>query len=279
MRSVQLIGALLCLAATAIAQPLAASVTHEDEAKLTGDELYQRVLDNRFNSYVQKFMMHSGDRGGNVQTVEIDLKYLNFRGNDKKILSKSIAKYQRPQEVRHLGYLVINKASGADDQFVYRPSSRRVRRVNLRGEAVFGTDFSFEDILPQEFEDASYARIPDAQVDEHDCFVVEVTPRADSNPEYSKFVVYVDKLNYVPLRTLYWDDKGLKVKELNSDAESIARYQDVEDGEPKEVWMATESKIVHLQQQTYTELVVMELTPNPNLRQRDFSERELTSGH
>ena len=87
--------------------------------------------------------------------------------------------------------------------------------MNLREEAVFGTDFTFEDIVPDEIEDADYQRLPDEQRDGSTVYVVEVTPKPDANSEYSKFVVYVDKSRCVPLRTRYWDEKGVEVKELH----------------------------------------------------------------
>jgi hypothetical protein len=160
-------------------------------AEMAGREIYEKVLDNRFDAYTQDLVMSSGDRGGNIQDTKMAMKYLNYREMDKRIISKSIMKYHAPQDVRHLGYLVINKVDGSEDQFVYRPSSRRVRRINLRGEAIFGTDFAFEDIIPQELENATYARKPDSELNGIPVHVVEVTPVEEQDSEYSKFDVYV----------------------------------------------------------------------------------------
>ena len=247
--------------------------------ELTGKQIYERVLDNRFDSYVQELTMRSGDRGGNVQDTEVELKYRSFRDDSKKILSKTIMKYQAPQDVRHLGYLVINKVNGSEDQFVYRPSSRRVQRINLRGEAIFGTDFAFEDIIPQELEDATYERLPDSALAGTSVYVVEVTPVAEQDSDYSKFEVYVTLDRFVALQVVYWDRDGLKLKELTVVPESITAYEAEEEGEMKRVWVALEQKIVHLKLHTWTRLEVRELDPTAKLKQRHFSERELTKGH
>jgi len=289
MRSVRLlvVAALCCVlgAGIALAEEAEARVTEDyevppmTEPELSGDDIYRRVLDNRFNSYEQTLLMTSGDRGGNFQTVELEVRYMNFRERSKKIVSKTIAKYQAPQDVRHLGYLVINKHDGSDDQFVFRPSSRRVRRVNLRGEAVSGTDFSFEDVLPAEFEDASYERLPDERVSEIDTYVIQVFPVENSDSEYSKMVTWVDKTNYVPLRTRYWDNRDVAVKELTSDPKSIEEHTDEEKGEEKRVWLAHNSRMQHLKLGTWTELKVDELQANPGLKPKHFSERELARSH
>ena len=253
------------------------AVPADPDALLTGDEIYQRVLDNRFEAYEQTLQMESGDRSGKSQATRLHMKYMSFKKKSSKILSKTIAKYFEPTDVRHLGYLVVNKKEGADDQFVYRPSSRRVRRVNLRGEAVFGTDFSFEDIIPQEFEDATYERLPDEKVSEVDCFSVEVTPTQDAESEYSRFVVRVDKTHYVPLQTRYWDDRDVQTKLLTADPESIVRYDVDGKAGAKEVWIAMRSKIVNLKYESYTALDIEEFHANPKLKPKDFTERKLTS--
>jgi hypothetical protein len=246
--------------------------------ELNGDDIYRRVLDNRFYSFSQRLKMISGDKAGNSQDVELDLKYLSFRDQSDKILSKSIAKYRAPQDVRHLGYLVVNKVSGPDDQFVYMPSARRVRRVNLRGESVAGTDFSMEDIFPREFEDSTYRRLPDEPVDGITCYVVEVTPNPETDSEYSKFVAWVDREKFVTLRNRYWDANSVLIKELTSKIDTLTQYEDVEKGEQKLVWMARESKIVNQSVGSYTVLEIVSVKPNPGLKNRDFTERQLTRG-
>lgn len=244
---------------------------------LTGDAIYDRMLENRFNSYEQRLRMHSGDQGGNFQDVMMRVRYRSYRKESNRVLSKTIAKYFEPQDVRHLGYLVINKLTGVDDQFVYRPSSRKVRRINVRGEAIAGTDFAFEDIVPQELEDGRHFRLPDARVGELPAYVVTVVPRPETESEYSKFVMYLDREHYVPLRTVYWDNKRTRIKELTAAPDSIAVFEDEEEDAVKRIWIATKSRMLHLKQDSFTELEILSLEANPGLRDRDFSERELTS--
>lgn len=250
----------------------------DPHANLTGREIYDRQLENRFDLYEEDLQMQSGDRGGNTQLTEMQVRYMNFREESKRILSKSIMKYQAPQDVRHLGYLVINKADGSEDQFIYRPSSRRVQRVNLRGEAVFGTDFAFEDIIPQELENATYDRKPDSDVDGVPVFVVEVTPVKEQDSEYSKFLVYITKDHFVALRVVYWDRDDLKVKELNSEYDSITKFEAEQKDGMKTIYIAMRQKIVHLRLDSWTDLTVVKMNPDVKLKSRHFSERELTKG-
>lgn len=264
----------------AVELPVPSEAVEDPADALSGEEIYDRVLSNRFKSYDQSLQMTSGDRGGNIEVVKMEVKYKSFRDEGKKILSKTIALYKAPQDVRHMGYLVVNKKTGKDDQFVYRPSSRRVRRVNLRGESVVGTDFSLEDIIPRELEDAEYVRLPDEVLAEREVYVVEVRPQEETDSQYSKFLAYVDKRSFVTLRTLYWDRNGVMFKELNSVAESITKYVGKQDSDVAAVWVARESKVVNTQLESYTTLEITRLVANPKLGSRDFTERKLTSqGH
>ena len=121
------------------------------------------------------------------------------------MVSKTLVRYVYPFDVRFSGYLVISNHERINDQFVYYPSRRKVVRVNLRSEAVFGTDFCYEDVIPREIEESDYERVADETVDGMPVYVVEVVPKPFTASEYSRVRVYVEKERFVPLRTRYWD--------------------------------------------------------------------------
>jgi hypothetical protein len=250
-----------------------------NEDGLSGDDIYRQMLDNRFRAYRQLLSLRSKDRAENLQVVELDLKYLRSPKSDKQTSSRTIAKYLRPTDVRHLGYLVINKRKGIDDQFVYRPSARRVRRINVRSEVIAGTDFAIEDVIPQELEDGSHYRLADSEVNGIATYVVAVVPLEDTGSEYSKFVLSIEKEHFVPLQTDYWDNLQVHIKQLRTDPKSITLYEAEEDDVVKQVWIPNRSRMRHLKLESQTVLEVVELDANPGLRKRDFSQRELTASH
>lgn len=294
-RSARLVAALLVLLAIGLVRPIEAepeATDPEDEEAedfvpadefigddgLTGDAVYEKVLANRFDAFEQVVVLRSGVvSGGGFQVVRVRLRYRNYRHENPVILSKTIAKYYEPTDVRHLGYLVINKQSGQDDQFVYRPSARKVRRVNVRGESVAGTDFSFEDIVPAEFEDGRHYRMSDGVIAGRPVYVLTVVPKPETESEYSKLVLSIEQEHFVPIRTLYWDNKRVLVKQLDVEPDSITAYEAEYDGQAKQVHLATRSRMKHLKLESYTELVIDEFDARPDLRDRHFSERELTA--
>ncbi len=275
--------------ATVLAATAALAASADDEVEffpldeyvgedgLSGDDIYRGVVANRFDAFEQIGRMRSGSQNGRFVDVRLRIRYKNFRNKSSRVISKTIAKYFEPSDVRHLGYLVINKTKGPDDQFVYRPSARKVRRVNVRGEAIAGTDFSFEDVVPPEFEDGTHHRMPDAVVSGRPVWVVTVVPHAETESEYAKLVIAIEKEHFVPIQTHYWDNKRVLVKRLDADVDTINRFQAREDGEVKDVWLVLSSRMTQLKLDTWTDLSIEKFEADPNLRDRHFSERELTA--
>jgi hypothetical protein len=240
---------------------------------LTGRDVYACVLRNRFRSYVQTSKLVSGDRGETAQESQLTMTWKSFRDEQDApragVLSKTLVRYSHPFDLRFSGYLVINNDQRSNDQFVYLAATRRIRRVNLRKEAVFGTDFTFEDIVPAEIEDGDYQRLADSAVDGHPVYVVDVTPKPHADSEYSHFLAYVSKESCVPLRTRYWDEKGVEVKELTAPYDSIRSYGGVH--WPMQLTMRN-TKLG-----TYTTMTVENLEANADLADREFEVRRLLS--
>lgn len=237
---------------------------------LTADEIYSRVLDNRFQTSAQELVLVSGDRVRREQTIRMQMLWKRYESGpevEKGIQSRTVVRYMEPSEMRRTGYLIINKADLPSDQFVYLNSMRRIRRINLRGESVVGTDLSLEDIVPREMDDATYTRVPNEIVAGTPCFVIEAMPKPEAESDYSKFRLYVERDHYVPLRIRYWDRAEVEIKELKSPVDSIREF----DG----IYVPIRSTMRHLLDETYTNLRVDMLVANPELPNRFFTQRQL----
>jgi hypothetical protein len=266
----------LALGAAASAAAAGGGAASDDgipEAQLTGEQIYARVIGNRFRSFSQESRLVSADRGGRAQETRLRMHWKDFRDGDGRprdgVLSKAVVRYTHPSDIRFAGYLVQDNAERANDQFVYYPSRRRVVRVSLRNEALHGTDFSFEDVIPRELADATYRRLPDAEFGGVPVFVVELVPVAKADSAYSKVWVYVEKRRFVPLRTRYWDSAGVEIKELAADPATLREF----DG----VWIPMRATMRHLLFETWTRLEITELEPNPALGEHVFDLGRLES--
>jgi len=242
---------------------------------LTGRELYDRFLKNkrRLRTVFQRGRISSRDPAGNPQETRFWLYWKDYRDqNDDPVdgvSSKSLFKIVGPYEMRHTGYLYIERSDRPDEQFMYSPNRGRTARVSLKGQRVAGTDFSFDDFLVNldDIEDADYERHPDETLQGVRCYVVEATMKDEAASGYSRSIAYLEQQHYVPLRMRYWDDVGVEVKELTTPNGKIHEF----DG----AWVPTESSVVDLLEQTSSTMYVEQLEPNPDLDDGVFSISQL----
>lgn len=243
------------------------------EDTLSAEEIYARVLRNRFEASVQDLRLVSADAGGDAQQIQVYAWFRHYpegsAQREENLLAKSLVRYLRPRDYRGIGYLILRRTKGAHDQFVYAPSRRKVRRFNVREEDIAGTDFALEDLLPRELQDADYRRGGDAAVDGEPCYVVEARLNPDVQSQYSRFLLYVEKQHYVPLRTRYWDTQGVEVKELLAPIESIEQIGPV--------WLARERTARNLLERTETRLRIARIAIDAEMSERVFSQRWLSS--
>jgi hypothetical protein len=260
-----------CLCAAGGAGAEEASAAPPIAGDLSGHQIYDRVVHNRFRSFRQRARLVSGDRAGNEQESRMVVLWRSFQDGEapkrKGVISKAVIRYTYPYDLRSSAYLIINNQDEPDDQFMYLNSRRRVQRVNLRGEPVLGSDFSFEDVVPRELEDATYQRLPDEVVDGRPCYVVEVTPLAEAHSQYSRFRSWVDRERWVVLKTLYWDEAGVLVKELAAPSAEVRLFDDV--------WVPMRVEMRDRPNDSYTYIVIEELAPNPVIEDADFDPHRL----
>ena len=262
--------------ATLAADPPAVSPSSEDATvsdSLTGRQIYDKVLANRFRATRQNARLISGDRSGNAMESRMTVLWKTFRDeNDKAtegVFSKTVVRYTHPFDLRFSAYLVINNQDRPDDQFVYLNSRRRVRRVNLRGEPVLGSDFGFEDVIPREIEDADYKRGPDESFDGRACYVVEIVPLPSANSEYSKLRSTIDKERFAVRRTQDWHQDGVAVKEGTPPFAEIRQV----DG----IWVPMHAEMKDIVSDSWSRLLIEDFEPNPVLDSGEFSQRRLES--
>lgn len=242
---------------------------------LTGRQIYERFLDNKFKESFQEMRVISRDPGGSEQATRFTISLQDHRDDDGNptvgINAKMLVEVSDPFDMRHTRYLMIAKEPDRDEEFAYQPSSRRVRRVDLKKTSLLGTDYTFNDIAFQNIEDADYKRLPDEVIDGTEVYVVEANVKETIDIEYHRTITYLEKEHYIPLRTRYWDDFNIEVKEMTAPQSKIRAFGDT--------WVASESTMNDLRQQTSSSLHVLALDTEPKFHRKIFTVSRLTKGH
>lgn len=128
---------------------------------------------------------------------------------------KSLVIFNEPRDVKGTAFLSFTHKSGSDDQWLYLPALKRVKRIasDNKSGPFMGSEFAFEDISSQEVEKYTYRYIKDENIDGVDYFVIEQYP-VDKKSGYTRQVVWIDTDQYRPMRTDYYDRKNSLLKTL-----------------------------------------------------------------
>lgn len=133
---------------------------------------------------------------------------------------KSLTYFQSPADVQGTALLSFTHFKTPDDQWLYLPALKRVKRIasaNKSGSFV-GSEFAFEDLLAQEVPRFTYKFLreepcPTAEAKGLTCFVSERFP-AYENSGYTLQVSWVDKKDYQVRKLEFYDRKSEHSKTL-----------------------------------------------------------------
>jgi len=127
-----------------------------------------------------------------------------------------------PADVQGTRFLHLSPRGAADQQWLFAPTTRRVRRLaeSQRDENFFGADLSYRDlellVRIQQWNDAeSTATLgPEETIDGHRCHVVTLVPKNEEFPTYSKFVLWFGADDALLWRVDLFDTDGKVFKRI-----------------------------------------------------------------
>ena len=244
------------------------------ESRESAYSIYDRFLKQRLRESFQRLRVISRDPGGSALTTGFTISTQDHRNGNQKatggILAKVLIEVFDPFDLRHTLYLIISKDPGPDDEFIYRPSQGSVKRADLKNTSLLGTDYTFNDIVYENIDDADYVRFEDEVIDGKPVYVIEVNVKESIDIQFHRTMLYLEQEHLVPLRLRYWDDYGVEIKEMTAPASSIRAFGDS--------WVATESTMVDLRQRTSSTMIIDELDTTPDFPQKTFSIGTLYKG-
>lgn len=180
---------------------------------------------------------------------------------------KSIMVFDTPPDVQGTGLLTFSHKVGDDDQWLYLPALKRVKRIASKNKSgpFVGSEFAFEDLSSQEVEKYTYKYLRDETLNGLDCFVTERYP-TDKYSGYTRQITWTDKEHYRIQKVDYYDRKDKLLKTL-----TFNNYQQYLD----EFWRADSMMMVNHVNNKSTELLWKEYSFQTGLSDRDFNKNAL----
>jgi len=202
------LGALMGLA---VAAPQALAQSAEEKGLAIITEADRR--DDGYGDSTATMEMVLKNRHGDSSSREMRMKTKEVP--DKSVGDKALIVFDQPRDVKGTALLSFTKIIDPDDQWLYLPALKRVKRiasVNKSGPFV-GSEFAFEDMASQEVGKYSYKYLRNEPCGALECFVVESYPQYEHSG-YTKLIGWLDTTEYRSQKIDYYDRKGTLLKTL-----------------------------------------------------------------
>lgn len=183
--------------------------TAEERGLAISSEAKQR--DMGWRDMQAEMNMTLRNKVGQESVREIRMKSLEVQDDG----DKSLSVFDKPRDVKGTAFLSFSHPVGADDQWLYLPALKRVKRIASRNKSgpFMGSEFAYEDLSSFEIEKYSYKFLRDETCGGGQCFVVEQYP-VDKNSGYTRRVVWLDKGEYRLWKIEFYDRKNTPLKTL-----------------------------------------------------------------
>ncbi len=169
------------------------------------------AYDKGFADFTANMVMVLRNRKGDETSRKIRMKTLET-DNDG---DKSMSIFDEPADVKGTAMLTYSHGLDPDDQWLYLPALKRVKRISSKNKSgsFMGSEFAFEDLGSQEIEKYTYKFIREEACGDWQCNVIERKP-AYKYSGYTKQIVWSDKEKYRIVKVDYYDRKDTLLKTL-----------------------------------------------------------------
>ncbi|MFC1742485.1 outer membrane lipoprotein-sorting protein [Candidatus Riflebacteria bacterium] len=239
-----------------------AATTAEDKGLQIAREADRR--DQGFGDFTANMLMVLKNKHGQKSSRKIRYRTLEVKGDG----DKSLTIFDNPRDVKGTSFLAFTHKVKNDDQWLFLPALKRVKRISSRNKSgsFMGSEFAYEDFSSQEVEKYTYRWIRDEKSEGREFFVIERYPVDKRNSGYTRQVVWLDKKEYLEWKIEYYDRKNslLKTLVLNGYQKYLDKY-----------WRAEVFDMKNHQNGKSTRLQLTNYKFRVGLKTRDFSKNGL----
>ncbi len=153
---------------------------------------------------------------GNDGRAKVEMSITDSQGRQRKrifdILRKNLEKggeqrfyvyFKEPTDVEGMVYMVWKHPGKDDDRWLYMPALDLVKRIAAsdKRSSFVGSDFVYEDVSGRSPDEDTH----EIQDEDEDFYIIKSTPKDPKNVEFSYFVSYISKENFLPMKIEYYN--------------------------------------------------------------------------
>ncbi|MEM6902824.1 MAG: outer membrane lipoprotein-sorting protein [Pseudomonadota bacterium] len=191
-----------------------------------------------------------------------DMEITTLELPDEQIGDRSLLTFSSPRDIEGTALLSHAKILDPDDQWLYLPALKRVKRISSANKSgpFVGSEFAFEDITAQELNKFDHLWVREEACGELICDVVERYPLYE-NSGYTRQLAWIDQTDFQVRKVEYYDRKDDLLK--TQTFEDYRLYND-------QFWRAQVFRMVNHQTGKSTDLVFGDYKFGLELDEDDF---------
>jgi len=233
------------------------SLSHYEVAKKSQDVM------SGFEDSIANMQMELVNAAGDSKVRTMKMKVLEGESEDK-----SLMEFLTPADVRGTKFLNYEHAQGDDDQWLYLPALKRVKRIASKNKSgsFMGSEFSYEDLSASNVEKYEYAQGEPELVSINGKKLYKSIAKPHSKYSgYTQIISYINPESFLVQRVEYFDRK----KELYK----VANFLEYKKFGP--LYRAAKVEMKNLQNSKSTLLIWSDEKIKNGLSERDFHKRYL----
>ena len=201
----------ILLAAALAVEPAALRAAESAEEAGLRIATEARERQKGFGNFTANLTMILRNKRGQESKRELGLKVIEVEGDG----DRSLFVFGRPRNVRGTGFLVHAHKTGPDDQWLYLPALKRVKRISSSKQSgsFMGSEFSYEDMGAVEVEKFRHRRLREEACGKLRCTVLERVPLSRDSG-YSRQVIWLDREELRTRQIQYFDRREKLLKTL-----------------------------------------------------------------
>lgn len=195
------------------------------------------------------------------QETSRDLFFRTLEKENESVGDKSLVVFRSPRDVEGTALLSHAKILEPDDQWLFLPALKRVKRISSANKSgpFVGSEFAFEDFTSTELNKYTYNYLGEEEVDGVMMDKVERFPRYESSG-YTRQIGWTDQTDFQLRKVEFYDRKNTLLKTL-----TLTDYRQYGD-----IWRAHKLSMVNHQNGKETDIVYSDFTFNIGLDEGDF---------
>ena len=216
-----------------------------------------------FGDFTAELTMLIRDKRGGESTRQMRFKVLEVPEDG----DKSLFIFDQPRDVRGTALLTHAHVDAPDDQWMYLPALKKVKRISAseRSGSFMGSEFSYEDMRAGEVSEYTYKYLRDEACGDLTCSVIEQFPMSEKSG-YSRKVIWQDTTEYRTWKMELYDRRDSHLKTL-----TFSRYKQFEN----KFWRAEEQTMENHLTSATTILQWNEFKFGNNLDDSEFTQTAL----